>query len=144
MRLPPLVFALGFAGLVPFFAGPLWLTLAPLSAPQSLDHMWLLYGALVASFMAGTFWGFSAPASQGSAGLVGLLLASVLMLLTWAALALPFAASLLALAGVFVLQLLAEMWRERALDTLPGYFRLRVILTVGAVAAIAWRCALAH
>lgn len=142
MRLPPLVFVLGFAGLVPFFAGPVWVTVAPLSAPPWLDHLWLLYGALVASFMAGTFWGFSAPASQGSAGVAGLLVASVLMLLTWAGLALPFAPSLLALAGVFALQLLAELWRERALDTLPGYFRLRAILTAGAVAAIAWRFAL--
>ena len=46
---------------------------------------------------------------------------------------------LYALALVFLLQLLADFWRERTLDTIPGYFRLRVLLTVGAIGAIAWR-----
>ena len=143
MKLPPLVFALGFAGLLPCFVGPLWLSLAPQSAPIWLDHLWLLWIALVASFMAGTFWGFSAPAAQGRDGMIGLLAASALMLLTWASTALPFKAAVAALAAVFALQLAAEIWRERALDTIPGYFRLRALLTAGAVAALLWRLALA-
>jgi hypothetical protein len=139
MKLPPLVFVLGFAGLVPFLAAPLWITVSAESAPPWLDHLWLTYGALVASFMAGTFWGFSAFASQGTQGMVGLVVASALMLITWAATALPFRAAAIALAGVYVVQLLAEIWRERALDTLPGYFRLRAQLTIGVIVAIGWR-----
>ncbi len=142
MKLPPVVFLLGFAGLLPCFADPLWLSFAPASAPAWLDHLWITYVALVASFMAGTFWGFSAPAAQGVNGLLGLLIASLLMLLTWGAAVLPFKAAAGALALVYVLQIAAEVWRERALDTIPGYFRLRAQLTVGVVAALLWRLAL--
>ena len=142
MKLPPLVFLLGFAGLAPCLIGPLWLSVAPQSVPPWLDHLWLQWIALVASFMAGTFWGFSAPAAQGRDGMIGLLVASALMLLTWASTALPFKAAIAALAAVFALQIAAEVWRERALDTIPGYFRLRALLTVGAVAALLWRLAL--
>jgi hypothetical protein len=93
--------------------------------------------------MAGTFWGFALPAAQGPQGMVGLLIASALMLLTWAAVSLPLNGSLYALAGVFVLLLLADFWRERVLGEIEGYFALRAGLTVGVLAAIAWRLLLA-
>jgi hypothetical protein len=142
MKLPPLVFVLGFAGLLPCFAAPLWIVAAGRAVAPWLDHVWLLYIALVASFMAGTFWGFSAPAAQGRDGLIGLLVASALMLGTWIAVVLPFRAAIIALALVFVLQIAAELWRERALDTIPGYFRLRVQLTIGVLGALLLRFAL--
>jgi hypothetical protein len=41
--------------------------------------------------------------------------------------------------GVFLLLLLADFWRERTLDTIPGYFMLRTSLTVGVLIAIGWR-----
>ena len=43
---------------------------------------------------------------------------------------------------VFLLLLAADFWRERVLDTLGGYFRLRSTLTVGVLIAIAWRFSL--
>jgi hypothetical protein len=134
-----LVFVLGFAGLVPCFADPLWLVLSPLTAPAWLDAAWLTYTALIAAFMAGTFWGFSAPASQGRDGMIGLLIASALVLMTWISLLLPFKAAVIAIAIVYALQLGAEIWRERALDTIPGYFKLRVQLTIGGVGALLLR-----
>jgi succinate-acetate transporter protein len=79
---------------------------------------------------------------EGPEGKLGVALASLLLLLTWAALALPFKLSLIALAVVFVLLALAEVWRERVLDPLGGYFTLRVTLTVGVLISIAWRLAL--
>lgn len=139
MRLPVWVFVLGFAGLAPFIAGPLWLTLAPDSAPAALDRIWLLYGALIASFMAGSFWGFALPAAEGPEGVVGVVLASILMIATWAAAILPFSLALPGLGSVFLLLLLADYWRERTLGEVEGYFRLRTILTAGVIAAIAWR-----
>lgn len=142
MRLPPLVFALGFAGLVPFFIDPLWLFLSPVSAPGWIDGVWLSYVALVAAFMAGTFWGFSAPAAQGRDGMIGLAIASALVLCTWLSLLLPFTAAVIAIAGVYALQFAAEIWRERALDTIPGYFKLRAQLTAGAIVALLLRLAL--
>jgi hypothetical protein len=139
MKLPPLVFVLGFAGLVPCFVDPVWLLLSPVSAPAWLDAAWLTYLALVAAFMAGTFWGFSAPAAQGRDGMIGLLIASAQVLATWVSLLLPFKVAIVALAVVFAVQLAAEIWRERALDTIPGYFKLRVQLSVGVVAALLLR-----
>jgi hypothetical protein len=138
MRLPLIVVLLGYAGLAPFVAGPLWLTLAPQSAPAWLDMAWSAYVTLLAAFLAGTFWGFALSAIEGPSGVLGVFIASALLLLTWLTMLLP-GYQLYLLALVFLLQLLAEFWRERTLDTIPGYFRLRVTLTVGAIGAIAWR-----
>ena len=139
MRLPLIVTLLGYAGLIPFVIGPAWLTVSPQTAPDWLDGMWANYVTLVAAFLAGTFWGFALPAVQGPNGLLGMFMASVLLLLIWLATPLAFQVQLYALAGVFALLLLADFWRERTLDTLPGYFMLRTVLTAGAIAAIAWR-----
>lgn len=143
MKLPFPVIALGYAGLIPFLTGPLWLTFSPQSAPAWLDAVWLSYVAMIASFMAGTFWGFSLPACEGVEGLIGLLVASLLMVLAWAATALAFHNALLGLAAVYLLLLAADVWRERTLGTVEGYFMLRSVLTVGVLIAIAWRRVLA-
>ena len=142
MRLPLLVTLLGYAGLVPFVLGPLWLTVSPASAPYWLDRGWIDYVTLLAAFLAGTFWGFALPAIEGPNGILGVFIASGLMLLTWFTMVVTPAYELYLLALVFLLQLLADFWRERTLDTIPGYFRLRATLTVGAIATIAWRIAL--
>ena len=139
MKLPPLVFALGYAGLIPFLVGPAWLSFAPQSAPPWLDHLWLLYAAMIASFMAGTFWGMSLLVAEGPNGMLGMALSALLFMLAWGALALPFRPSLFALAGVFVLLVAAEVWRERTIDPLSGYFTLRATLTIGVLLTIAWR-----
>lgn len=144
MRLPTWIVALGCAGLIPFLAYPLWLTLAMPAAPlMRLDSLWLGYVAMIASFMAGSFWGFSLPAAQGPDGLFGLLVASLLMILAWLATALQFNAALLGLALVYLLLLLADFWRERTLGSVEGYFLLRSVLTVGVLIALAWRRLLA-
>ena len=137
--LSPLAFWLGLSGLLPFLVGPAWLTFSPATAPVWLDGLWHQYVAMIASFMAGTFWGFALPLSGGSEGLKGLAIAVTLMLVSWGALALPLTASLLLLGVVFLLLLLADFWRERTLDSIEGYFRLRVLLTVGVLVAISWR-----
>lgn len=142
MRLPAIVVVLGYAGLIPFLLGPAWLTFAPDSAPAWLDRAWAGYVTLLAAFLAGTFWGFALPAAQGPNGILGMFIASALMLLTWVAMLLDPALQLVMLVVVFLLQLLADFWRERTLDTLPGYFRLRATLTIGALVAIGWRVAL--
>lgn len=142
MRLPRLVSLLGWAGLLPFIAGPLWITGSGTGTPAWVDPMWFAYVTLLAAFLAGTFWGFALPAVQGPAGILGMFIASVLMVLTWLGAALAAPQRLYAMAVVFLLLLIADFWRERTLDTLPGYFALRSTLTVGALAAIGWRIAL--
>jgi hypothetical protein len=139
MKLPRFVLLLGYAGLIPFLAGPLWLTMVPQTAPLWLDHVWSAYIMLVAGFLAGTFWGFALMAAEGPDGRLGIFMASALLLLTWISMWLPFRLSLYGLALVFLLLLLADFWRERTLDTIPGYFQLRTTLTVGVLTAIAWR-----
>lgn len=139
MRLPPLVYMLGYAGLIPFLIGPVWLSLSPQTAPPWLDRMWLLYAGLIASFMAGTFWGMALLVAEGPNGKIGMAMSGVLMLLAWGAMALGFRQSLFALAAVFVLLVAAEVWRERTIDPLSGYFTLRATLTIGVLATIAWR-----
>ena len=142
MRLPLIVVLLGYAGLVPFVLGPLWLTLDPAGAPTWLDRAWTHYVTLLAAFLAGTFWGFALPAIEGPNGILGVFIASLLLLLTWVTMVLAPAYQLYLLALVLLMQLLADYWRERTLDTIPGYFRLRATLTVGAIASIAWFLAL--
>lgn len=139
MRVTPTVQALGYAGLVPFIVDPAWRALAPAGAPAWLDAAWIAYVTLVAAFLAGSFWGFALLEAEGPDGLIGVLMASGLMLLTWGTmlLAMPLRAD--ALIVVFLLLLLADFWRERTLDTIPGYFRLRSTLTVGVLLALCWR-----
>jgi hypothetical protein len=142
VRLPWLVSALGYAGLLPFLLGPAWLTFAPATAPEWLDAAWAGYVTLLAAFLAGTFWGFALPAIEGPNGLLGMFIASGLLLLTWVTMVMTSVWQLYLLALVFLLQLLADYWRERTLDTIPGYFRLRVTLTAGALLSIGWFLAL--
>lgn len=142
MRLPWVISVLGYAGLLPFLAAPLWIALSPDTVPGWLDRGWWMYVALIAVFLAGTFWGFALPAAMGFAGMLGILIASALMLLAWVALMLPFQTSLYLLLLVFLLLLLADFWRERTLDTIPGYFMMRTVLTAGVMVAICWRLAL--
>jgi len=142
MRLPLIVTLLGYAGLIPFVLGPLWLTLDPAGAPTWLDRAWTNYVTLLAAFLAGTFWGFALPAIEGPNGILGVFIASLLLLLTWVTMVLAPAYQLYLLALVLLMQLLADYWRERTLDTIPGYFRLRATLTIGAIISIAWRIAL--
>jgi hypothetical protein len=139
MRLPPLVFILGYAGLIPFIVAPLWLTVSPQTAPGWLDHVWVSYAVMIACFMSGTFWGLALIVAEGPNGMIGVVLASVLMILTWGASLLPFRQELLALAAVYLLLVLSEIWRERTLDPLSGYFTLRVTLTAGVLLMIGWR-----
>lgn len=139
MRIPPLVYLLGYAGLIPFLIGPAWLSLSPDTAPGWLDQLWLMYAAMMASFMAGTFWGMALLVAEGPKGQVGMVMSGALMLLAWGSLALSFRGSLCALAVVFVLLALAEIWRERVLDPLSGYFTLRATLTAGVLVSIGWR-----
>ncbi|WP_370309923.1 DUF3429 domain-containing protein [Sinimarinibacterium flocculans] len=142
MKLPRLVSLLGYAGLIPFLVGPAWLSLSPATAPHWLDHAWFVWVGMIASFMAGTFWGFALPASEGPAGILGLLVSMALMLAAWTAMSLPLVPALLGLIVVFLLLLVADFWRERTLGAVEGYFALRTALTVGACLAIGWRLAI--
>lgn len=139
MRLPRLLYGLGYAGLIPFLIGPAWITFSPDTTPPWLDLAWKQYAGMIAAFMAGSFWGLALLASEGPEGKFGLLIATVLACLAWAAMVLPFNDELHALIFVFLAQLLAEFWRERVLDPMSGYFVMRITLTLGVLVSIVWR-----
>lgn len=139
MKLPLFVQLLGYSSLIPFFLVPLWMTLAPGSVPVWLDRLWATYIALIAAFMSGSFWGFALPAAQGPQGKFGLLISVLLVLATTLATAFDYGGALIGLGLVFFLLLIADFWRERTLDTIDGYFALRITLTVGVILALAWR-----
>lgn len=140
MKLPAWLTVLGFAGLVPFAAGPLFEAMGYAWLWDfRIDALWRTYVQLVAAFLAGTFWGFALTAVEGPAGVVGVLIATAAMALIGAASLLSSTAWLVAFALIYILLLGADVWRERMLDTIPGYFRLRTILTLGALASLALR-----
>jgi len=144
MPLPRLLFVIGYAGLIPFFLGPAWLTFSPQTAPVWLDQAWLTFVAMIASFMAGSFWGLALVVAGNPAGLVGSLMSAVLMFLAWIALLLPFTYTLYLLAFVFLMLVAGEFWRERTLDPMSSYLHLRIVLTVGVLASMIWRISLHH
>lgn len=88
------------------------------------------YGAVIASFMAGTVWGGSQRDEQAPALLI--FLSNVMALAAWGSLLLPLAAihGWLALQLVVFVSLLGVdgmMWRAEAIS--EWYFRLRVVVT---------------
>lgn len=144
MKLPALVAALGYAGLLPFLVMPLWLTLLPQAMSAAVEAAWLHYVAMVTIFLAGTFWGFALPASEGLVGRAGMSLAAGFAALAWLALLLPPRAALLGLAAVLLLQWLADVFLQRALGGVAGYLRLRGVLTLGACVGVGWWLLLSH
>ncbi|SER13772.1 Protein of unknown function [Solimonas aquatica] len=142
MRLPRLLYLLGYAGLLPFMAAPLWLTLSPQTAPVWLDRAWLSYAAMIAAFMAGSFWGLALVVIENPAGMLGTVFSALMMLTAWISLLLPFPEDLYLLALVFLLLAVGEYWRERTLDPMSSYLYLRITLTVGVLIAMIWRIAL--
>ncbi len=134
-RIPPAPLVLGLGGLIPFWA----LALGVLTGggagfgPARLALALAAYGAVIISFLGGIRWGFAVR--EGDAGLQ-YAIAVVPSLLAWAALAAP-SPWRLALLGVLVI----VMWpADRALvraGFAPAWFgRLRMILSLGAGAAL--------
>lgn len=134
--IPPAPLLLGLAGLLPFWGLAIGLLVAPVAgwtAPQ-LAFALAAYGAVIVSFLGGIRWGLATAAPRAAAVQYGL--AVMPSLLAWAALALPVVQSLAGL-GLVALGLGAL---DRALVTAglaPVWFgRLRLILSVGAGAAL--------
>ena len=142
--LPPVVAAFGFAGLIPPAAAAAALVLLPVGAPREFAWIGLVfYGALIFSFLGGTWWAFTAARPGAGRLLMAVgpsLLALIVLMLLISPVSRPYAALLLAAA--IALSPLAD----RALDAdglTPGWWmRLRVPLSVGltlCVATAAWR-----
>lgn len=138
-KIPTVVLAYGVAGLIPFFAAPIGTLLAPDFRWQFNDAL-LGWSAIILSFLGGARWGAAVQASTPSPRLIGL--AMLPSIAAWCILLVPGnhkQAQLIAFCGAFAVQL-AWDW---ASGGLPGWYgRLRLSLTAGAIAALAWQAAL--
>lgn len=143
-RLPRIVAAFGFAGLIPPVTAAAGLFLLPPGSPREFAWVALVfYGALIFSFLGGTWWAFTAARPGAGRLLLAVgpsLLALATLLLLISPLSRPYAAALLAAA--IALSPLAD----KALDAdglTPGWWmRLRVPLSIGlalCVVVAAWR-----
>ena len=133
--IPPAPLLLGLAGLIPFWALAVGLLLhgALGVPPPALDLALATYGAIIVSFLGGIRWGLAVPAGDPGPQYA---IAIVPSLLAWALLALPEPWRLAGL-GLVALALgpidLGLVRRGLA----PSWFgTLRIILSVGAGAAL--------
>nr|WP_026340537.1 DUF3429 domain-containing protein [Thioalkalivibrio sp. ALJT] len=134
----PAVTVLGYGGLIPFafFGVAAWMA-RPEWQAFALEAL-ALYGAVILSFLGAIHWGIYLVDRQHRVGpLQAPVWAVVPSILAWLALLQPLQESLMTLAVLF----LGVLWvdraslRQRALP--PGYLGLRLVLTAGAMLALA-------
>ncbi|NJC07904.1 DUF3429 domain-containing protein [Polymorphobacter fuscus] len=131
--IPRSVLVYGVLGLVPFLAPPAIAALTPAHA-DILGLVAVVYGALILSFLGGARWGQEVARPGPRAGVVTLamlptLAGLALLLATW----LDRPAQLTALAALLGLHF---VWDAASGGLPPWYTRLRLLLTVGAVAGL--------
>lgn len=124
---------LALLGVVPFVAlGTAAAADGPLLSGERAREMLSLYGAVIVAFMAGARWGAALTGGRPADGVLAL--SNVFPLAAWAALAVAGVGSRLAL-GVLALCLLAQLAWDWPVSS-PGYRRLRLAATAGAVAGL--------
>lgn len=121
--------ALGYAGLIPFAV----LALDPLTVeffPPPLARLWLLgYGAVILSFLGGIIWGRNLRDPDAGVAMVVSILIS---LAGWGALLLIGPEAFWLLAAAFA----AALAYDLGSDLPPWFRRLRIHLSIGAIAAM--------
>ncbi|MBX9575533.1 MAG: DUF3429 domain-containing protein [Caulobacteraceae bacterium] len=125
--------ALALLGVVPFIAFGAAVTIdGLLLSGERAREVLSLYGAVIVAFMAGARWGGALAGGRPADGVLAL--SNVFPLAAWAALALTGVGSGLAL-GVLALCLLAQLAWDWPVSA-PGYRRLRLTATAGAVTGL--------
>ena len=102
-------------------------------APEAAREGLSLYGGVIVAFLAGARWGTASAGARASDGV--LVVSNIFPLVAWAALALAGVGSAIAL-GALALCLLAQLAWDWPVSA-PGYRRLRLTATVGAVGGLA-------
>lgn len=120
---------LGAAGLLPSLAMPPLLAMGGEVAAFALQAG-PAYGALIASFIGGAWWGLAANRVEGATLMRWLVLSVLPMLLAWVALLLPAHAGLLLLAVIFALLPLADRAAQAAALAPAWWWRLRLPLSL--------------
>lgn len=137
-RWPPVPFALGLGGLIPFWALAVAHVLPTSFGLDPALVAWALaiYAATILSFLGGIRWGLTVAGGQRGGAAFDYAVSVIPQLWGWAAMILPDRPRFLALAlALLVLGPLDRRLVARGLA--PAWFgRLRVILSVGAGAAL--------
>lgn len=131
--MPRSVLIYGLLGLIPFFVPPVVASVSPAHA-GILGLVPVMYGALILSFLGGARWGPEVARPQPRLGVISLsmlptLAGLALLLATW----LDRHSQLVAMAALFGLQF---VWDAGSIGLPAWYTRLRLILTIGAVAGL--------
>jgi len=136
---PRVVLIYGLLGLSGFFGPPLVGVMVPAYRDAAMLLL-IAYAALILSFLGGARWGAAVQAPAPSPRLIGLTMLPSIA--AWLILLLPAnmrAAQFIAFAGM----LAGHLGWDLRTKGLPGWYgQLRVLLTVGAVVALAWQAAL--
>jgi hypothetical protein len=114
------------AGALPFY-----LLQLPLIDEGMRLFAFIAYGAVIASFMAGTLWGLVQSAQRSPAAMPVLVISNVLALIAWATMLMPAGLWALGLQALSFLGLLAadRFLASGALEK-PWYFTLRLSVTL--------------
>lgn len=137
----PIAIIGGLLGLIPFWGLPVAEVWATAEAVAAARQYLANYAALILTFVGAIWWGIALNAPQRSFGLAsrGFLFGWSLVpsLLAWFLLMLDQQFTLIGLALLLVLQLGLDfifLWRAHLIA--PWFWRLRFVLTVGAVPAL--------
>ncbi len=129
---------LGLGGLVPFFVGAWMIVTGSEVIPlPDLPFVVLSYGAVILSFLGGIRWGaaLNEPGRQSPTTLAQSVVPAIF---AWVCTLLPSPWSFVGLAVAFAVQ---GVWDVAAIRagriTTPWFASLRIVLTVGAVVALA-------
>ncbi|MBU6166453.1 MAG: DUF3429 family protein [Alphaproteobacteria bacterium] len=139
MHIPRIVLFYGLAGLIPFFASPVGTLIAP-DFRWQFNEALLWWAAIILSFLGGARWGAAVQADAPSPRLIGL--AMLPSIAGWLILLLPATARVFQFSALAVALLLHLLW-DLAARALPGWYgRLRLVLSAGAITALAWQALL--
>ena len=132
--------SLGYAGLLPFFAG-VWAAYAKLSfGAWSASHLFLSYSAIILSFLAGALWGGAKELEESSVSRLLLIGSNVFALTAWLAVLLGrdyISAGLAVAMTGFILVYLVEHKTQGLLLQGMGSAYLRFRLTLTSVVCLA-------
>ena len=134
-RIPAAPLVLGLAGLLPPLAGAAAISLDLGGFGYVAREATLLYAALIASFLGGSWWAFASRAERPSWLLM--LISVVPSLTAWAMLlALDALNAGTGLALLILLTPLVDLQLQRAALTPPWWLRLRILLSLTLAGAL--------
>ncbi|ALL11889.1 DUF3429 domain-containing protein [Caulobacter henricii] len=139
--IPPVVLAYGLLGLIPFLAPPLVGWLLPEQAALA-GRALALYGGLILSFLGGARWALAVREARVDGRVVSLAMIPTLAAL--AILLLPDAMRAAQLALLALALLIHGAWDVWSRGLTAWYPRLRLVLTLGAVAGLSAGALLLH